>query len=58
MFTQQFLRTMDVRLLARPQPQFDRLPLGIARYVELGAEAAARAAERFILFFSGAPAAC
>jgi hypothetical protein len=50
----------DVMFLAGAQTQLYRLALRIYRQVKFGAEAAARAAERFVTrpLFSGEPAAC
>ena len=58
---EQFFGASHIVLLARAKAQFQRLPVGIYRDVQLGAESAARAPEGFPLrlFFSeAAPAAC
>ena len=59
MVRQQRIGLATVVLLAGRQPQLDRTPLRVDRDVNLGAESAARASQRFVLFFSSAaPAAC
>lgn len=59
-FGQQFFSAGHIVLFTRTKTQFHRLALSIYREVQLGTEAAARAAESFLarLFFSAEPAAC
>jgi hypothetical protein len=57
---EQFVCAGHVMLLAGAQTKLHRLASSVYGNVELGAESAARAAERLVArgLFSGAPAAC
>jgi hypothetical protein len=46
-----FLGSDQIVLLAGTESQFERLSLGVAGDVQLGAETASRATERFVPFF-------